>query len=373
MSQLFHSRGVAFAIPLFFFLAAHAQDTTCYTPFEYTPPQQIEYFDEVPAIKNIKCVVHVHYDTLNWATDIQNDVILEAIDDLNEEFLWYDFTFELVKIHHWNLWNHVVGQSFLDGTFCFPHDYNIMWNYAHDVVYERDEFMNIHIVPDMCGGILGFAYRSGYFPGDYNYADGVWVQYDVFGLDTPFSQPDRNQNKTLVHEVGHYFGLLHVFQGVDNCGEDADDDCSAIHDKICDTPPTKVNWDCGNPTCPPAWNPTRPWADYVHNNHMDYYIDSCRTAFTAGQMEFMHNHMSSERASIIMPPAYVKWADANNDYISGTLDLLAILENYGEYTSGVAEGDYTGDGYTGTEDLLLLLNYYGTQWGFEFTPFFSFD
>ncbi len=86
-----------------------------------------------------------------------------------------------------------------------------------------------------------------------------------------------NTGNVLVHEVGHWLGLLHTFSG----------DCGAIiGDLVQDTPVEKI------PTtgefCPVGRDscPDQTGIDPIHN-HMTYTVDSCRSEFTTGQVDFM--------------------------------------------------------------------------------------
>ncbi|KAL8667775.1 MAG: hypothetical protein Q9168_007173 [Polycauliona sp. 1 TL-2023] len=86
-----------------------------------------------------------------------------------------------------------------------------------------------------------------------------------------------DQGKTAVHEVGHWFGLLHTFQ--DNSCEVGD-----AGDFIDDTPQESVSTDgcpTGKDSCPGIKG-----LDPI-GNYMDYSSDACYTGFSPLQAERM--------------------------------------------------------------------------------------
>lgn len=159
--------------------------------------------------------------------------------------------------------------------------------------YDPTQYLNIWVVREICGsigcGVAGYAYFPSAHGGN---LDGIVVEAGWLG-NTP------GASSVLTHEVGHYLGLYHTFEGA--C---QNDDCLLDGDRVCDTPPDQstaaVPCNAAPNSCTTDTNSgfSVDQPD-MFQNYMDYGDWDCYSIFTEGQRERMHFFLEGTRASLL--------------------------------------------------------------------------
>jgi hypothetical protein len=167
-------------------------------------------------------------------------------------------------------------------------------------------YVNIWLVKEitstsMGSGVAGYAF----LPNAHGTPeDGIVNEARWFGNTT-------DDSKVHIHEMGHYLGLYHTFEG--GC---TNSNCQTDGDKVCDTPPdgTSAPFACNSipNTCTTDENDTSPNNPFrsvalgglgdqndLMEDFMDYGFSSCQKLFTDGQGERMRAALQSIRASLL--------------------------------------------------------------------------
>lgn len=152
-------------------------------------------------------------------------------------------------------------------------------------IWDRNLYMNMwssKYVGNL-SGILGFAQ----FPGGNALTDGVSAGHTYFGSsdydDGTFNtSPPYDKGRTMTHEVGHYLGLYHTFQG--GCAD---------QDEVADTPAVDTpNYGC------PTGHVSCGTTDMIEN-YMDYTDDTCMNIYTNGQKARVQAVLAGTRSGLL--------------------------------------------------------------------------
>ena len=216
-----------------------------------------------PSFANITGgTINVYFHVINKGTGIANgDISAAMINDqisvLNNAYGTWGWSFNLVSTNRTNNATWYAN--------CYGSSESVMKNALRQGTAKD---LNLYTC-NPSGGILGYAT----FPSSYSSSpklDGVVILYSSLpgGSAAPYNLGD-----TGTHEVGHWMGLYHTFQG--GCATST----TGGGDLVADTPAEKS----AAFGCPLNRNTCSSTGNDPINNFMDYTDDSCMFQFTSGQ------------------------------------------------------------------------------------------
>ncbi len=217
-------------------------------------------------------------------------------------------------------------------------------------IWDSSKYMNMWSVNFSSSTLLGFAQ----FPGGPANTDGVVSNYTYFGSnDAPgVNIPGVfNLGRTMTHEVGHYLGLYHTFEGgctgsVDTAG----DFCS-------DTPPV-ASANSNGSACVPnnSCSTDVPNLPDMIENYMDYTTDACMNIFTLDQKArviAVLNGVNNNRPDTSNSNVCTPLAPVNNDVSIQVNSLNSNGACTGNFTPNVRVQNY---GTTSLTSAILTYN-----------------
>ncbi|MEO5644485.1 MAG: M43 family zinc metalloprotease [Bacteroidia bacterium] len=275
--------------------------------------QTADLQNTIASVYSIPVVVHIIHN--NGPENISNAQVFTAIQQLNDAFA--------------NTGAYQDANGVNTGiTFClaqqdengnFTNGINRVVSPLTDLTAETDDvalknltrwdptkYLNIWVVNSITSlsagpGVSGYAF----LPASHGLPeDGIVNEANYFGSGV-------DQSKVFVHEVGHYLGLYHTFEG--GC---QNNNCLLDGDRVCDTPPDQstaaISCSSSVNTCSTddddlsVNNPFRPVSvggigdqnDQVEN-YMDYGYQVCQHQFTNDQKTRMIAALTTSRASLL--------------------------------------------------------------------------
>lgn len=149
--------------------------------------------------------------------------------------------------------------------------------------WPRPHYLNVWIC-ELEGNALGFAILPS---AQMSERDGIVMSHTAFGTSGTVRAP-YDHGRTFVHEVGHYFGLRHLW------GSD-DASCTST-DYVNDTPvQLKENFGCKDF---PSFSCNNEDFGDMFMNYMDYGNDTCMLFFTQQQVALMHLVLMTNRKTL---------------------------------------------------------------------------
>lgn len=232
----------------------------------FTPPNE-----KLPCLnKRFSIIAHIVLDSLGAANVVEQD-ILDAVDDMNGFFEPICVSFEVCEFRYIT--------NFEYDTLDAIEGYE--WNELL-VTYHEQNRINMFFVTAFAvnPGFCGFAKLSGITDLQ---GGGICILKECVG-------PGQI---TITHEMGHYFGLPHTWEG---SGIELvnGSNCTTVGDAICDTPadpfflgPPMSFWVQGCRFVNMLQDANGEYYDPIIGNIMSYYPGSCACGFTPEQFEKM--------------------------------------------------------------------------------------
>ncbi len=196
-------------------------------------------------------------------------------------------------------------------------------------IWDRDKYLNIWVC-DLYDR-TGYAQYPNMGSAE---TDGVVVDYQCFGTMGTAVYP-LNGGRVAVHEVGHWFNLIHIF------GEDDFNGGGCSGDDLVTDTPNQADANRGCPDDIPISCNNGPNGD-MYMNYMDYVDDDCMHMFTEDQKTRMRYALDNFRSSLIhslscIPPGVCEnLPPVTVTNISGPTMLCAGEgQSAGQFTSGI--------------------------------------
>lgn len=230
-------------------------------------------YDPSVALYRIPVVFHIIRADNGTTGNVSEELVRSQVDVLNEDFLAIlgsngqngtDCQVEFYLATEDPNGNPTNGITYTNNTQW----YNDSGTYYNTLAWDPYRYLNIY--SNTASGALGYVPWLPQNGSVGSKADRVVILWSTVGYNSPYGFP-YNLGRTTTHEVGHFLGLFHTFEG--GC---TNSNCSTNNDRICDTnPESSAHFGCGSRTTCGSLDPIE--------NYMDYSDDRCMDNFTPNQ------------------------------------------------------------------------------------------
>lgn len=250
-------------------------------------------------IVTLPVVVHIIHN--NGAENISDAQVLQGISNLNSAYAnigYYDPSDGVNTQIQFCMAQRDPANNLTNGITRNVSPYTVMGgaNYYFDdqIVKNINRwnplcYINIWLVKSIPGSVIGYAYLP---PAHGSDVDGIVEEAAYFGTSGA-------NDVVVAHEMGHYLGLYHTFEG--GC---TNNDCASEGDKVCDTPPDQST---SGISCTSSVNSCT--SDVLSGfatdqndlttDYMDYGNFYCMKVFTQGQANRMNWFLQNVRQSLL--------------------------------------------------------------------------
>ncbi len=265
--------------------------------WNFNPPSDCSYNSTNPTaayepdeIWEITVVFHILRDS-NGSGNVTDARCHSQIDILNEDFQAMAGTLGAPGYDTMVQFKLATVDPSGNATTGINRHLNSTWHndgggYYNSLAWDPHNYLNIYC--NEASGALGYVPYLPQNGSPGSNSDRVVAYWAAVGRNAPIGPP-YNQGRTVTHEVGHYLGLHHTFNG--GCGGG---NCYTSGDRICDTnPEANPNFSCGNSSSCGNSDPI--------SNYMDYTDDVCMNEYTLEQTRRIRCTLQHYRPNLAEP------------------------------------------------------------------------